>query len=277
MFYVAYLIVFDVRIMKIIESFLQGKKINADLCEDGLYISDDFIVVIDGVTSKGELLKDGRTSGRAARDIILSALETIPRETAAVDFFEILDRELQKGSKQLCKELVSVNMLRAVAVVYSAFYNTVWMCGDCCCMIDGVTYDNSKIIDDLSGELRSIIIGENPNNNSDTDFARNEILPLLKLQQLLENKNCKFGYAVLNGMGINSSLIKEIPLSKGEHTVILASDGYPKLFPDLETSENYLKYVLENDPQCCKIYKSTKGLVEGNLSFDDRCYCKFTI
>ena len=49
--------------IKIIESFIKGKKDNADLCEDGLVITTNYIAVIDGVTSKGKILWDNKTSG----------------------------------------------------------------------------------------------------------------------------------------------------------------------------------------------------------------------
>ena len=45
--------------MEILEKFIFGKK--QDKCEDGYFINDDFIVVVDGVTSKGKKLWDGKT------------------------------------------------------------------------------------------------------------------------------------------------------------------------------------------------------------------------
>lgn len=40
--------------MKVIESFLRGKRPDQSLCEDGLFIGSQIIAVVDGVTSKGE-------------------------------------------------------------------------------------------------------------------------------------------------------------------------------------------------------------------------------
>ena len=57
--------------------------------------------------------------------------------------------------------------------------------------------------------------------------------------------------------------------------IILASDGYPYLENTLEASESKLKYILENDPLCYTLYKSTKGIQKGNVSFDDRSYVRF--
>lgn len=37
----------------IIEQFIQSKKGNPALCEDGLFVGEHFIAVVDGVTGKG--------------------------------------------------------------------------------------------------------------------------------------------------------------------------------------------------------------------------------
>lgn len=269
--------------MKIIESYLKGKKNDPALCEDGLFISNDFIAVIDGVTSKGDLLIDGRTSGTAAKDIIIDVLKKIPPDIDCHSLFAVLDSALQNGSETLCKSLKRENLLRAVIVIYSRFNNSIWMYGDCLCIVDDILYDNQKIIDELSSEIRSALIRENCLNcdNRDikhiSDEARLAILPILKLQQLFENSDSKFGYAVLNGEGINYNLIRSISLNEKNHSVVFASDGYPRLYNTLNASEEYLNYVLNNDPYCYEIFKSTKGITGEQISFDDRCYVKFEI
>lgn len=37
--------------MKIKEKFIKGKFNNPDLCEDGICVTDDFVMLIDGVSS----------------------------------------------------------------------------------------------------------------------------------------------------------------------------------------------------------------------------------
>ena len=50
--------------VQIIEQFICSKYPDQKKCEDGLFISNDFIAVIDGVTSKGELTwPDGSEGG----------------------------------------------------------------------------------------------------------------------------------------------------------------------------------------------------------------------
>ena len=99
-------------------------------------------------------------------------------------------------------------------------------------------------------------------------------MPFLKKQSLFANKDGYFGYGVIDGTGINESLIKTYTLNSGDR-VVLASDGYPKLFSTLEKSEEYLAYVLEADPLSINENMQTKMKSKDKLSFDDRCYLSF--
>ena len=81
----------------------------------------------------------------------------------------------------------------------------------------------------------------------------------------------------MNGGEIPEELVKVIRLSEGEHEIVLASDGYPVLKPTLQQSEQELERIMKDDPQCCRLYESTKGLKPGNKSFDDRTYVRFRV
>ena len=59
--------------------------------------------------------------------------------------------------------------------------------------------------------------------------------------------------------------------------VVLASDGYPFLEPTLAASEVALAEQIANDPQNIHSFIATKGIVEGNKSFDDRTYIRFSV
>ena len=59
--------------------------------------------------------------------------------------------------------------------------------------------------------------------------------------------------------------------------VVLASDGYPVLRKTLKECENELDYIRQNDPMCFRLFRSTKGIKQGNASFDDRAFCKFIV
>ena len=89
--------------VQIIEQFICSKYPDQKKCEDGLFISSDFIAVIDGVTSKGELTwPDGSgggsvfpspmTSGRYAREILAQALKTMEPGIDAASAMEYLNQ-----------------------------------------------------------------------------------------------------------------------------------------------------------------------------------------
>ena len=57
-------------------------------------------------------------------------------------------------------------------------------------------------------------------------------------------------------------------------SIILASDGYPVLKDNLKETENILQDILLKDPLMFREYKSTKGKLKGDVSFDDRAFIK---
>ncbi len=58
--------------------------------------------------------------------------------------------------------------------------------------------------------------------------------------------------------------------------IILASDRYPMLQETLQSSEQILPWILAKDVLIIgRPYSSTKGLVPGNVSYDDRTYIRF--
>ena len=84
-------------------------------------------------------------------------------------------------------------------------------------------------------------------------------------------------YPVLNGKGIEESLIREYPVYNGT-SVILCSDGYPMVCATLEESERVLKELLSEDPLLIGNNKlnfmSTKGCKPDEESFDDRAWVR---
>lgn len=110
----------------------------------------------------------------------------------------------------------------------------------------------------------------------ENDLGRAAIQPNLLMQFAFENQPGEFGYPVLNGMGIEPSMICTYKVQEGDE-IILASDGYPKLGKDLAESEANLQQLMEEDPMCFRKYLCTKGLKEGNSSFDDRAFCRIQV
>lgn len=256
------------------EKFICGK--SEDGCGDGIFISENFIAVIDGVTPKGNKKWNGKKGDEYAKDILIQKLETLPKDISAIDMMNALNSELKHANEGLDR----AEWLRATIIIYSKYHKEIWSLGDCKCMINGKSHQSSKKVDELMNELRSFAIqsllksGMTEEEIKQNDIGREMILPFLKLQQYLENDSSEYGYSVLNGEQIREEQIDIYKVKDGD-LVILASDGYPKLFPTLEESEAYLKEILKEDPLCYKKNKATKGIKE--KSFDDRTYMRFEV
>ena len=63
--------------LKINEVFTWSKTGNASDNEDGYFISDHYLAVIDGASSKTDQRYRGMTGGQVVRDILLRALESV--------------------------------------------------------------------------------------------------------------------------------------------------------------------------------------------------------
>lgn len=273
--------------MRVIEHFLCGKENNPDTCEDGLVIGEHLIAVIDGVTSKGTRLWDGKASGCYAKDILAEYLQQgqeIERQSAVwllTNLDRILSEKVEDNVKS-AKSLPCEEYPRASIIIYNDIYKEIWSYGDCQCRINERVYTHSKKIDELNAKLRAfyleyqILQGVSIEELEQNDLGRKAIKQNLMMQFAFENKQGYFGYPVLNGMGIEESMIRRYPVAKGD-MVILASDGYPVLRENLNESEKELDDIRKNDPMCFRLYRSTKGIKKGNISFDDRVFCRFVV
>ena len=292
-------IIFDVSLtkhvntMKIIESNIIGKK-SQEACEDGLVMMDDFIAVIDGSTSKTpKHLSPDMKNGRYAMMLISEYIQQEMKADATVDEFcegitaYIYNKVyLPMGIEEQLR-LHPEERLTASAIIYSNQKKEVWMVGDCQAIINGKLYDNSKPYEQEIAQKRVELIAQGLSPAE----ARKQIEPLL-IKAMLSGQNQT--YTVIDGFpvyreGVKIVALKMKPASSSIETyfqeqpkpvlspneVVLASDGYPFLMPTLAASEAALAEQIANDPQNIRSFIATKGIVEGNKSFDDRTYIRF--
>ena len=285
----------QVDIMKIIESSIIGKK-SPEACEDGMVVTDDFIAVIDGSTSKTpKHLNPDMKNGRYAMMLILEYIREELKADASVDDFcqgvtaYIYNKVYEKlGVEERLKEHPE-ERLTASAILYSRTRNEVWMVGDCQAIIDGKLYENGKPYEQEIARKRVELIEQGLSPAE----ARKQIEPLL-IEAMLSGQNQT--YTVIDGFpiyreGVKVVALKMKPVSSSIETyfqeqtkpvsspneVVLASDGYPFLKPTLAASEAALAEQIANDPQNIHSFIATKGIVEGNKSFDDRTYIRFSV
>lgn len=288
--------------MKIIESCIIGKK-SQEACEDGMVVTNDFIAVIDGSTSKTpKHLNPDMKNGRYAMMLISEYIREELKVDASVDDFcqgvtaYIYNKVYEKlGVEERLKEHPE-ERLTASAILYSRTRNEVWMVGDCQAIIDGKLYENGKPYEQEIARKRVELIEQGLSPAE----ARKQIEPLL-IEAMLSGQNQT--YTVIDGFSIyregvkvvsvsdSSSVQDSVPASdsvpcsdsasasdtipSSSSEIVLASDGYPFLKPTLAASEAALAEQIANDPQNIRSFIATKGIVEGNKSFDDRTYIRF--
>ena len=270
----------QVDIMKIIESSIIGKK-SPEACEDGMVVTDDFIAVIDGSTSKTpKHLNPDMKNGRYAMMLISEYIREELKADASVDDFcqgvtaYIYNKVYEKlGVEERLKEHPE-ERLTASAILYSRTRNEVWMVGDCQAIIDGKLYENGKPYEQEIARKRVELIEQGLSPAE----ARKQIEPLL-IEAMLSGQNQT--YTVIDGFPIYREGVKVVALKtepvSSPNEVVLASDGYPFLKPTLAASEAALAEQIANDPQNIHSFIATKGIVEGNKSFDDRTYIRFSV
>lgn len=294
----------QVDIMKVIESSIIGKK-SPEACEDGMVVTDDFIAVIDGSTSKTpKHLNPDMKNGRYAMMLISEYIREELKADASVDDFcqgvsaYIYNKVYEKlGVEERLKEHPE-ERLTASAILYSRTRNEVWMVGDCQAIIDGKLYENGKPYEQEIARKRVELIEQGLSPAE----ARKLIEPLL-IEAMLSGQNQT--YTVIDGFPIYREGVKVVSVSDScsvqdsvpasdsvpcsdsvsasgtffvsSSEIILASDGYPFLEPTLAASEAALAEQIANDPQNIHSFIATKGIVEGNKSFDDRTYIRFSV
>ena len=294
--------------MKIIESSIIGKK-SQEACEDGMVVTDDFIAVIDGSTSKTpKHLNPDMKNGRYAMMLISEYIrEELKADASVDDFYQgvtayIYNKVYEKlGVEERLQEHPE-ERLTASAILYSRTRNEVWMVGDCQAIIDGKLYENGKPYEQEIARKRVELIEQGLSPAE----ARKLIEPLL-IKAMLSGQNRT--YTVIDGFPIYREGVKVVSVSDScsvqdsvqdsvpasdsvpcsdsvsasgtifvsSSEIVLASDGYPFLEPTLAASEVALAEQIANDPQNIHSFIATKGIVEGNKSFDDRTYIRFSV
>lgn len=240
-------------------------------------MTDDFIAVIDGSTSKADVRYSSDVSnGQLCMQIVSRVITEKLSADATIHDFCRLTAEAVSAYYPEKPLKADNNLMAASAVVLSIKRREVWFVGDCLCLIDGVLYEYPKPEEEINASKRAECIKEMLREGRVTvdelrvhDYGRDTIKN--ELRSCCEKQNRD--YAVINGMDIPEHLVHVVSVADANE-VVLASDGYPILKGTLEESEKELERIIKDDPLCIDMYKATKGVMKGNKSFDDRTYIR---
>lgn len=252
------------------------------MCEDAVVISDNYVAVVDGSTSKSPLRIDPLMSdGRLCMLTVSAFIRTMAPDISVEAFCRGVTTAVRNV---YLSRSIDINRLRtnpthrmaASTVVYSRHRQELWMIGDCQCIVGGHYYDNPKPYEERVAAIRADFIrkalaeGGKTEDFQTIDAGRQACLDELILACQEQNKS----FAVIDGFDIPLEHVKVINAEPNTE-IILASDGYAFLYPTLRESEEALKQQLATDPLCVNSFIATKGLMKGRLSFDDRAYVRF--
>lgn len=170
--------------------------------------------------------------------------------------------------------------LCASVILFSRLRREVWLVGDCQCLIGGDFFDNPKPYEAHLAEIR----GQRVKDLLADGVAESELLKahdparevmIPTMLQVMQNQNKT--YAVIDGFPIPEDKVPIITLGFQPNEIIFASDGYPYLCSTLAESERKLEEQRLRDPLNIDTFKATKAFINGNNSFDDRTYVRFTV
>ena len=277
--------------MSVLESSTIGKHGDPLLNEDGLFVGQRYLAVVDGVTSKAEYDLWHPSPGVVAKDLLLAVLRDLDSGKTSASANGLGMRCVQQKLDGTLRTAYATHperserffvehpneRLQANAVVYGVREREIWLFGDCSAIVSGRQIPTMKKVDVLLGEVLSFVAMtcENENTVSDTsDPGRQAILPLLRAQSYYANRPGEYGYFVFDGFTKPDWPVTSVPVDQGDE-VVLASDGYPYLRHTLAESEEALATLHREDPQLIHRFRSTKGFLPGSDAFDDRTYLRF--
>jgi hypothetical protein len=268
---------------RLVEQFVQGKSPDPNKCEDFVWFSDHYVVVVDGSSIRGRDF-EGKTSGRFIAEAILEGVQRLAPGLDMETAVRQINAHVRARIGYRDDAEIRATAPRPTASVSIVSFDRMefWGIGDTMLQIDGKDIDLSKKIDHITTAARVAWVKfERMKGRSIEDLLADtgdldSIQPLLQRQHRAMNNidGDDLAYANFDGSDDVIQLIKVIPLPPGCREIIMASDGYPKLFNTLAASEAELIRVLREDPLMIRLYPQVKGLRPGLLSFDDRCYMR---
>ena len=260
--------------------------------EDGIVVTNDFIAVIDGSTSKSQYRHSlFRSNGHYAMQLVSRYIRRMPKNTTCEVFLRGVTAYIRKHYKKSMLSRLAEHpedRLTCSVVVFSRLCREIWMIGDCQCMVidthraiaDSQYFDNPKPYEAELAALRANEVerllkeGHTTEELCRNDIARPVIIP--RMIETMRQQNVT--YSVVDGFPIPRQHVRTLTLDFQPYEIVLASDGYPFLYPSLDESEEALQHQRKNDPlNIGPNFQATKAFHPDNNSFDDRTYIRFKV
>lgn len=245
--------------MKIVEQAVHSRKNNDVYCEDLIHVAENDILVTDGVTCKWrDVPWNEKQAGKIASELLALAFDSVHDTDEPFELLEKLNETLAVRNRYRDEE----HPLKASVLIYQHRQKRIISYGYNPFLIDGVLFQTDcTAIDTLVKER--ILSPE----RFDPEDA-------LKRLALLENSPLDGGFPLLNGKKLNPGLLT-VTSTAGAQTIVLATGGYPALFPTLEETEAYRARIQSEDPQCLSVWPRLEGLLPDGKQVEDTAYIRF--
>lgn len=281
---------------EIVERFTQAKtksRRNEDLIVDLGW----GYAVVDGVSDKSgrEYPWNGErvSSGYWAAQTVATILPAIPDGVTPVLAARMLTAAFDQYLQQVAPDVADADRPGATVMVFNAVRQELWWVADCQAAYRTSTGQLHTVAptlptDGIASQFRAAVVtayllaGETPATANEKGAAA--IAPLLQNQTVFANlptRSVPYSYGVVNGTPIPQHHVGHQKVPDAANTLVLATDGYPtvvfgnRLFTFAE-AEAHLAELLRSDPLCIDSLRSTKALLAGDTSFDDRAYLRIT-
>lgn len=253
---------------------------------DGLVINGNYLAVIDAYQARGWRAWDGKPAGIFAKNIIVSTLGNLVGDLDAAEVITRLEKELQKQSA-LCMETFRDDEIyaypQARVLIYSAAKREIWRLGDSPFVIDGKLYEKKSETLEKARQKRVEVTEHFLANDRtdlkdliDHDYGRSAAMELIvQEERRVDGVESLSGRADVD-MDKLLSNVEVFPVEVDQE-VILASDGFPRILPTLDESEDWLAAERARDPLFIHDYQALKGATDEDMGYDDRSYIRFTV
>lgn len=267
------------------QSYICSKYGPVEPCGDIVVDSEHYIAIIDGEIPKGEQLWNHMRGDLFVSKILSEAIQNLPPTIDAKSAIEKIN-DVVRNQYEIngvdYDKLALDEQLQASVLIYNVARREIWSFGTCMLRINQKSYHILNKGETILSDLRAFCIEtaklkklEIPHEDT-CEYGYEKIMPFLKELPLFANSSHSFGYDVINGGNIFKERVKVYAVQPGDH-VIMASDGYPKLFDTLKETEEYLQAALREDPNCIGKLRRTKGISKNAVSYDDRSIISFTV
>ncbi len=266
--------------MHIIEQFTRGKVTDDSYNEDRLIIGEHVVGVIDGSRGPGHLETE---MIQEALDKAAEYLKTIPPDTTPRDMVDALTDILAQTKKYHKLNNVRYTGGFGIAVFFPR-QRQIWRVGDCPFRYDGKTHLNEIEVEFIGARQRSVFIhamlvrGKTQEEVLKSEEYANAFWPFFSpLLDFANNSDHKFGFGVINGLHVPDKFIQVFDIPYNANELVITSDGYPEVCNTMQSTEEALANILELDPLCINENITSKGMMPGQISFDDRTYLRIAL